>query len=110
MFDKVNGFTRVYDKTKYLILFGLEKYNAIYNRIRYLRSLKCDITYVFSRNYAKVKIDSDDGLPLEKILSLHNVIIHIKSVLNKNKNHYYYKIFLEKCLYQLAKKYWQKLC
>ena len=109
MFDKVNGFTRVYDKTKYLILFGLEKYDAIYNRIRYLRSLKCGITYVFSRNYAKIKIDSDDGLSLEKTLSLHNVIIHIKSVLNKNKNHYYYKIFLEKYLYQLAKKYWQKL-
>ena len=34
---------------------------------------------------------------------LHNVIIHIKSVLNKDKNHYYYEIFLEKCSYQLAK-------
>ena len=29
IFDKVNGFFRVYDKTKYLILFGLEKYDAI---------------------------------------------------------------------------------
>ena len=28
----------------------------------------------------------------------------IKSFLNKDKNHYYYKIFLEKCSYQLAKK------
>ena len=27
----------------------------------------------------------------------------IKSVLNKDKNHYYYKKFLEKCSYQLAK-------
>ena len=35
---------------------------------------------------------------------MHNVIIHIKSALNKDKNHYYYKIFLEKCSYQLAKK------
>ena len=43
-------------------------------------------------------------MSIEKILTLHNVIIHIKSVLNKDKNHYYYKIFLEKCLYQLAKK------
>ena len=30
-----------------------------------------------------------DSVPIEKILTLHNVIIHIKSVLNKNKNHYY---------------------
>ena len=38
-----------------------------------------------------------------KRLTLH-VLIHIKSVLNKDKNHYYYKVFLEKCSHQLAKK------
>ena len=37
-------------------------------------------------------------------LILHNVIIPIKSVLNKEKNQSYYNIFLEKCSYQLAKK------
>ena len=42
-------------------------------------------------------------------MTLHNVIIHIKSVLNKDKNRYYYKIFLEKCSYQLAKKIITKL-
>ena len=41
---------------------------------------------------------------LGKTLTLHNVIIHIKSVLNKDQNHYYCNIFLEKCLYQLVKK------
>ena len=46
-------------------------------------------------------------LPIEKILTLHSVIILLKSVLNKDKNHYYYRIFLEKCSYQLAKKYSQ---
>ena len=52
----------------------------------------------------KIKADSYDSLPIEKRLTLHNVIILIKSVLNKDKNHYYYKIFLDKCLYQLVKK------
>ena len=37
-------------------------------------------------------------------MTLHNVIIDIKSVLNKDKNHCYYKIYLEKCFYQLAQK------
>ena len=36
---------------------------------------------------------------LKKILIFHNVIILIKSVVNKNKNKYYYNIFLEKGLY-----------
>ena len=35
-FDKVDGFINVYDGIRYLVLFGVEKYDAIYNRIRYL--------------------------------------------------------------------------
>ena len=46
--DKVDGFIRVYDGTRYLVLFGPEKYNAIYNRIRYLISEKSNITFFFS--------------------------------------------------------------
>ena len=46
----------------------------------------------FSHNYAKIKINSCDSFPLEKTLTLHNVIILINSVLNKDKNHYYYNI------------------
>ena len=103
MFDKVIGFIRVYDGTKYLILFHFEKYNPIYDRIRYPISLAGGITYVFSYNYAKTKIDSDDDLPLEKTLTLHNVVILIKSVFNKDQNHYCYYIFVERCSYQLIK-------
>ena len=44
----------------------------------------------------KIKVDSYDSLSIEKTLALHNVIIHIKSFLNKDQNHYYYNIFLEK--------------
>ena len=38
--------------------------------------------------------DSYDSLAPEKTLTLHNVIILIKSLVNKNQNHYYYNIFL----------------
>ena len=101
-FDKIDGFIRIYDGTRYLRLFGSENYDAIYNRIRYLISLKSGITYIFSDYFAEIKVHSYYSVPIEKRLTLH-VIIHIKSVLNKDKNHYYYKILLEKCLYQLAK-------
>ena len=49
-----------------------------------------------------MQVDSYDSLPLEKTLTFH-VIIFIKSVFNKDKNNYYYNIFLEKGLYQLPK-------
>ena len=35
-FDKVDRFIRVYNGTRYLVLFCPEKYNAILNKIRYL--------------------------------------------------------------------------
>ena len=102
-FDKIDGLSRTYDETRYLTLFRSEKCDAIYDRIRYLISIKNGITYTFSHNFAKIKVDSYDSLPIEKILTLHNVIVLIKSVLNNDENHYY-KIYLEKCSCQLAKK------
>ena len=39
-FDKMDGFIKVYDGTRYLVLFGTEKYGTIYNRMRYLISQK----------------------------------------------------------------------
>ena len=84
-FKKIDGFIRIYDEARYLTLFGTEKYDPIYDRIRYLISLTSGITYIFSYYFAKIKVDSYDSLPIEKILTLHNVLIHIKSVLNKDK-------------------------
>ena len=100
----MNGFIRTYDGTRCLVLFDPEKYDIIYNRIRDIISPKSSITYIFSNYYLEIKVDSYDSLPIEKILTLHDAVILIKSVLNNDKNHYYYKIFLEKFPYQLAKK------
>ena len=97
-FDKIDGFIRIFVGTRYLTLLSSEKYDAIYNRIRYLISLKNCITYIFSHYFAKIKVDSYDSL------TLHNAIILNKSVLHKDKYHYYYKLFLEECLYILGKK------
>ena len=80
-FDKINGFIRVYDGTRYLILFGSEKYDFICNRIRYLIVVKSGIAYVIFRIYAKIKVDSYDSLPLEKPVNFHNDITLIKSVI-----------------------------
>ena len=55
---KIHEFIRVYDGTRYLVLFGAEKYDFIYNRVRYLIGVKCDITYVVSHDYIEIKVDS----------------------------------------------------
>ena len=102
IFDKIDGFTRIYDEKRYLTLFGSKNFDAIYDRVRYLRSLKSGITYSFSHYLAKIKVDFYDSLSIKRILALHNVILPIKSFLNKDKNQYYYK--KKKFSYQLAKK------
>ena len=85
-FDKINGFIKLYDGTRYLGFIDPENYDAI------------------SHNYARIKVDSHDSLPPQKTLTFHNDIMHIKSVWNKDQSHYCYNKFLEKCSYQLAKK------
>ena len=64
--DKTDGFITGYDGTRYLVLFGSEKYDSTYNRIRYLLNMKSSIKYVIHNNYAKIKVDSYDSLTVEK--------------------------------------------
>ena len=76
-------------KVDILYYFVLKKYYVTCNRIRYLLSQECGITYFFFHYYTKTKVDFYDVLPLEKTLTLHNVIIHIKSVLSNDPNCYF---------------------
>ena len=71
-------------------------FDKICDSIKYLISEKSSITDSINHNFARIRIDSYNSLPIEKMLTFHNVIILIKSVANKYKNNYYYNIFLEK--------------
>ena len=62
-FDKIDGFIKVFNRTRYLTWFGSEKCHVIYNKIRQLICRKTSITNVFSNYYAKIKFDSYDSLP-----------------------------------------------
>ena len=61
-FNKVDVFIRAYDGIRYLVWFGKEKYDSIYNRIRYLICVRSRNTYVVSHNYANIKVHSFDSL------------------------------------------------
>ena len=76
-FDKVDGFIKDYNGTRCIVLFGLEECDVIYNGIRYLVRQKSGITNAFDYNYAKIKADSYNSLPLEKTLNFHNLIVLI---------------------------------
>ena len=81
MFDKIDGFIKNYDRSIYLVLFSY-LYEEICNKIKYLISEKSGIADSINYSFAKIRIDSYNSLPFEKILAFHNVIIFIKSVVN----------------------------
>ena len=87
-FDKTDGFIRVYNGIRCLVLFGDEKYDLIYNRIRYFIGEKSGIAYVISLYYANINVDLYDYLPkyLQIKLTFHRVILLSKLVFNKDKN------------------------
>ena len=69
-FEKIDGFIKIHNGIRCLVLFASEKYNAIYNRIRYLVSKKSGITDSINNNFARIRIDSYNSLPIEKVLTL----------------------------------------
>ena len=65
-FDEMHGFIKIYYGIRDLVLFGLESYVAIYNMIGYLLSEKSDLTGSINHNFAGIRIDSYNYLPIEK--------------------------------------------
>ena len=95
-FDKVNRIIKIYDGIKYLELsnsdnefyyrFDSKIYNAPFDRINYLISEKSDDKCSINHNTPTIRIYSLNSLPIEKNLTLRNVIILIESVFNMGKN------------------------
>ena len=59
-------------------------FDKIWDKIKYLISKKNDIADSINHNFGKIRIDSYNSLPIEKILAFHNIILVIKAVVNKN--------------------------
>ena len=88
-FDKIDGFIKIHDKIRYLVLLGYSCCEKICDKIKYLISEKSGIANNINHTFGRIRIDSYDSFPIEKILTFHNVIILTESVLNKNKKEYY---------------------
>ena len=50
-FDQINGFIKIYDRTRYLVLFGSGLYDTICNEIKYLISEKRCIADSINHNF-----------------------------------------------------------
>ena len=85
-FNKIDGLIRFCgSKCRQLALFDNRQFDKICDKIIYLISEKRGIPDSINHKFGEIRIDSYNYLPIEKILTFHNVIILIKSLVNKNK-------------------------
>ena len=54
----------------------------------------------YDEKYIKIKFNSSDNLPSNKILNLYNLTIVVRSVFQKDKK-YHTEVFLDGCLHEL---------
>ena len=75
-----DGFIKIHDEIRYFVLFDSGWSDKIFDRIKCLVSEKNCIKDSINHNFTSIRIDSCNSLPIEKILTFHNVIILIKSL------------------------------
>ena len=78
----------------------MRNYTELWNKIKSLIEKINDKQDEYNEKYMKVKFDSDDNLPLDKVLSLPKVTIVVRSVFQED-NKYYPQDFVEESLYEL---------
>ena len=84
------------DKNKEL----LKKYNDVFNgRIDKIKKLD-DNWLEYTKDYMKIKFNSDDILPLNKTLKIHTMAVPIRCVISED-NKLYPQVFLDEALYSL---------
>ena len=75
-FDKIDGFIKIYNGIRCLILFDYSYCDEICDEIQYLISEKVVLQILLSinRNISRIRTDLCDSLPIEKILTFHDVM------------------------------------
>ena len=106
LIKKLDGFIDEKEGNKYLNITltnsnndVLIKYAEVWSGIKdQIKKINNDSVGEYDKDYMKIKFDSDDNLPLNKVLKFHVLTIIIRNVFEKDGK-YYPQIFLEDCLY-----------
>ena len=99
-FEKVDG-------DKYLIINSengdiMQKYQEVFSGIKeIIKKVNDDNQPIkYDDNYMKIKFNTDDNIPLNKIIYFPTITIMIRSVTKKDDK-YYPQLFLDDCLYEI---------
>ena len=77
----------------------MQKYQEVFNGIKEIIKKINDYNQLtkYDDNYLKIKFNTDDNIPLNKIIYFPTITIIIRSV-TKEDDKYYPQLFLDDCL------------
>ena len=79
----------------------LKKYADVWNGVKdSIKELNSSELGKNDKDYMKIIFNSDDDIPLNKVLNLLTITVIIRNIFEKNAE-YYPQIFLDECLYEV---------
>ena len=96
IFNNVDGDIKGSNGDKYLIFTSTyknkkvsKKYTELWDEIKnHIETINVGEPIKYKKDFMKVKFESDDDLPLGKILSIPSMIIVVRSVFQKDSKYY----------------------
>ena len=78
----------------------LAKFAKLWDEIKYLiKTINRSKKGEYEKGFTKIRFQSDDNLPLNKILKLHILTVIVRSVFEEDGN--YLQVVLDECLYEV---------
>ena len=107
MINRIKDHFEEKDGDKYLIISPengdtIQKYQEVFDRLKEIIKKINDYSQPvkYDGNDMKIKFNTDDNIPLKKIIYLPTITITIISITEKD-NKYYPHCFLDECLYEV---------
>ena len=108
MINRIDGFIEEKDGDKYLNISDtqrnsevLKKYLEVFNKLKdCIEKINDSKLGEYDKDFMKIKVNSDDDIPLNKVLYFPTLPVVIRCVSEKDKK-YYPQIFLDECLYEI---------
>ena len=104
MINKIKGHFEEVDGDKYLIISSenddiMQKYQEVFDGIKEIIKKINDYSQPikYDDNYRKIKFNTDDNTPLNKITYFSTITVIIRSVTQKDGK-YYPQVFIDECL------------
>ena len=108
MINRIDGYIKEKNGDKYLNIAStdrntevLKKYSEVWDKIKdCIEKINDSKLGEYDKDFAKITFNSDDDIPLNKVLKILTTTVVIRNIFGKNDK-YYPQIFLDELLYKV---------